>query len=163
TAANASKYSCASVESWTKTNAASMPSRIIFSRPMSFSTITLSTTICVNTGKSNCRKLTATASPSACSKITLNRERNGRTQACFPELLLTLGCNRTVLNNQSTSSQIPVAEFCAARARDRQRAQAAHQRRRARSNGCLPSALLLEAACAEDCETRFSTDAPPTQ
>ena len=73
-----------------------------------------------------------------------------------------LVCNGTVLRNQSTSFQIPFAKLCVVRERDRRRAQIAHQRRRAQSNGCPPSALLLGAASAGDCGMRFSMDAPPT-
>src|SRR5215475_11351503 len=74
-----------------------------------------------------------------------------------------LACSRTVLNSQSTLPQILFAEPCVSRAQDRRRAQIAHPDRRARSNGCPPSALLLEAAFAGDVGTKFLVGARPIQ
>ena len=86
TAMKESKYSCASDETWTKKSTTPIPSRMVSSRLTFFSTITLSTTISVKTGKSSSRKVMATASSITWIKSVLNLTRNGRSQA-IPGLL----------------------------------------------------------------------------
>ena len=80
-AANPSRYCCARLASWKNTSEAPSPSMIMFSRPRSRSTITLSTTVWVKTGKSSCRKLITRASRTAGIRIERNWRRNGTSHA----------------------------------------------------------------------------------
>ena len=78
TAANESKYSCASEEACTKKSAAPIPTRMVLSKPRSLSTMTLSTTISVKTGNSRERMLTATDNNTTCTNVRRNFAKNGK-------------------------------------------------------------------------------------
>src|SRR5437588_11488563 len=85
TAANESKYSCASEEVCTKKSAAPIPARIVLSKLRSLSTMTLATTISVKTGKSRERMLTATHNHTTYTNVRANfamKDNNPERAAC---------------------------------------------------------------------------------
>src|SRR5437660_5543051 len=158
TAANESKYSCASEEACTKKSAAPIPIRMVLSKPRSLSTMTLSTTISVKTGKSRERMLTATDNNTTCTNVRRTSRRRARAMRGSPlirGLAQKRSCNRKERRNQTTFVRTRGGESAGVLERGRLRARTFHRHRRAPSSGCLPSERLKAREDLEDSETKL--------